>query len=135
MLSVGSCHWHYRARWVLLSISSGYLGYQVVGTSRSNDSNPRLEKLIEGKSLVLEKLDLLDVNAVQRVLNKYKPRTIFHLAGQSSVGMSFEDPEGTFSSIVTTTRNLLDASLQQSSDYESLLLVAAKSSESIKKRL
>ena len=48
-------------------------------------------------------------------LAKYKPKLIFHLAGQSSVGMSFEDPEGTFSSIVTTTQNLLDAIRQQSS--------------------
>ena len=90
------------------------LGYLVVGTSRSSNSHPRLEKLIDSKSLVLEKLDLLDVNAVQCVINKYKPKSIFHLAGQSSVGMSFEDPEGTFSSIVTTTRNLLDAIRQQS---------------------
>ena len=89
------------------------LGYLVVGTSRSSNSHPRLEKLIDSKSLVLEKLDLLDVNAVQCVINKYKPKSIFHLAGQSSVGMSFEDPEGTFSSIVTTTRNLLDAIRQQ----------------------
>ena len=46
------------------------LGYQVVGTSRSGDSHPHLEKLINSKSLVLEKLDLLDVNAVQCVLSK-----------------------------------------------------------------
>ena len=91
------------------------LGCQVVGTSRSGDSHHHLEKLIDGKSLVLEKLDLLDVNAVQCVLSKYKPKLVFHLAGQSSVGMSFEDPEGTFSSIVTTTHNLLDAIRQQSS--------------------
>ena len=35
------------------------LGCQVVGTSRSGASHPHLEKLIDGKSLVLEKLDLL----------------------------------------------------------------------------
>ena len=74
-----------------------------------------MEKLIDGKSLVLEKLNLLDVNAVRCILDKYKPKLFFHLAGQSFVGMSFEDPEGTFSSIVTITHNLLDTIRQQSS--------------------
>lgn len=100
-------------------------GYQVVGTSRSRGNHPHVEKLIDSKSLVLEKVDLLDANAVQDILSKYKPKLIFHLAGQSSVGVSFEDPGGTFSSIVNTTYHLLDAIRQKS--FESRIFIAGSS--------
>ncbi len=84
-------------------------GYKVIGTSRSLGNSSRLQELIDTKSLVIEKLDLLDTNAVKTTINKYKPEVIFHLAGQSSVANSFDDPEGTFLSIVNTTYHLLEA--------------------------
>ena len=102
-------------------------GYRVVGTSRNLEcrSLPRLKKLIDSNTLVIEKLDLVDTKAVQFIIDEYKPELVFHLSGQSSVGKSFQDPEGTFSSVVNTTYHLLDAIRQKSTS--SRLFVAGSS--------
>ena len=89
-------------------------GYKVIGTSRSVVNSSRLQELIDTKSLSIEKLDLLDAKAVKTTITKYKPEHIFHLAGQSSVANSFDDPGGTFLSIVNTTYHLLEAVRQTS---------------------
>ena len=91
-------------------------GYRVVGTSRTLECKnfPHLKELIDSKHLAIEQLDLGDAKAVQSIIDKYKPDIIFHLSGQSSVGRSFHDPEGTFSSIVNTTYHLLEAVRQKS---------------------
>ncbi len=102
-------------------------GYRVIGTSRTLEckSLPRLKEFIDSKHLAIEKLDLVDAKAVQSIIDKYKPDIIFHLSGQSSVGRSFHDPEGTFSSIVNTTYHLFEAVRQKSS--ESRIFIAGSS--------
>jgi GDPmannose 4,6-dehydratase len=79
-------------------------GYRVVGTSRT--TRPRLEipGAVEGRTVALE-----DAAAVRALLGEVAPDELFHLAGQSSVGLSFDDPAGTYRSIVLTTLNLLEA--------------------------
>lgn len=79
-------------------------GYRVVGTSRGTSSK------VEGKGPVeLRTLDLEDPGAVATLLAGVEPDEVFHLAGQSSVGRSFEQPAETYRSIVATTLNLLEA--------------------------
>ena len=91
-------------------------GYHVIGTSRSHACNkiPRLKDLIDRGLLSVEKIDLEEANAVRDIIDKHQPNMIFHLAGQSSVGISIQDPSGTFSSIVNTTYHLLEAIIQKS---------------------
>ena len=60
-----------------------------------------------GKSLY--HMDILDKTEVANVINEVKPDHIFHLAGFSSVAMSFTMPDECKSINVTGTRNLLDA--------------------------
>jgi len=91
-------------------------GYQVIGTSRGQtcDKIPRLKDLIDRKLLFVETINLEDANAVGEIIDKHQPSMIFHLAGQSSVGISIQDPAGTFSSVVNTTYHLLEAIHQKS---------------------
>ena len=72
--------------------------YKVVGTVRSYRSlNSRnFEYLGIENKVLLEELDLLDMANVIRILQKYKPDEIYNLAAQSSVGLSFDQPLGTF---------------------------------------
>lgn len=74
-------------------------GYKVVGTVRSyrRENNKNFEYLGIEKKVVIEKLDLLDMANVIKIIQKYKPDEIYNLAAQSSVGLSFEQPLGTFS--------------------------------------
>ena len=58
--------------------------------------------------LTLHYGDLADVTSLRRILQKEKPREIYHLAGQSHVGLSFEIPEVTCQENGTATLNLLE---------------------------
>lgn len=54
-------------------------------------------------------LDVLDPGAVAAALEALRPDAVVHLAGQSSAGRSFGDPEGTFRLNVIGTWNVLES--------------------------
>lgn len=85
-------------------------GYHVVGTSRDAQSG-RYQNLaalgIEG-NFDIESMALNDFRSVLQVLAKTRPKEIYNLAGQSSVGLSFNQPVETLESISTGTLNLLE---------------------------
>lgn len=53
--------------------------------------------------------DLEDYDAVMRVIEEVSPQCVFHLAGQASVGLSWEKPQKTFAINVNGTLNLLES--------------------------
>lgn len=86
-------------------------GYRVIGTVRSyRCANTRSFRYlgIEDK-IILEELDLLDMANVIRIMQKYTPDEIYNLAAQSSVGLSFDQPIGTFSFNTVSVNNMLEA--------------------------
>lgn len=54
-------------------------------------------------------LDLRDLAATKAMIAEVQPAAVIHLAAQSHVPRSFEDPAGTFAVNVIGTSNLLDA--------------------------
>jgi GDPmannose 4,6-dehydratase len=86
-------------------------GYAVIGTSRDAQitSFRNLQKLGIEKEVGLESVALNDFRSVLQVLTKVEPDEIYHLAGQSSVALSFEQPVETQESIAGATLNLLEA--------------------------
>jgi GDPmannose 4,6-dehydratase len=86
-------------------------GYKVVGTLRSyrRTSIKNFEYLGIESQVVIEELDLLDMANVIRIMQKYNPDEIYNLAAQSSVGLSFEQPLGTFSFNTASVNNLLES--------------------------
>ena len=85
-------------------------GYEVFGTSRDvqGSSFSNLQKLgikdqISYISMVPE-----DFRSVLVALRKSNPDEIYYLAGQSSVGLSFEQPAETIQSITMGTLNILE---------------------------
>lgn len=86
-------------------------GYVVCGTSRDAQMSGfrNLKYLgIEGQ-VQLESMALTDFRSVLQVLTKFQPDEVYNLAGQTSVGLSFEQPVETLESIATGTLNLLEA--------------------------
>jgi len=85
-------------------------GYAVSGTSRDAQtaSFANLERLGIGKRISLESMATHDFRSVLQVLRKVQPDEVYNLSGQSSVGLSFEQPVETLDSIVTGTLNLLE---------------------------
>jgi GDPmannose 4,6-dehydratase len=86
-------------------------GYQVYGTSRDAEiSNFRsLNYLGIRDQVKVKSMALNDFRSVLQVIKKSDPDEIYNLAGQSSVGLSFEQPVETLDSIATGTLNLLEA--------------------------
>ncbi|EAZ94192.1 GDP-mannose 4,6-dehydratase [Crocosphaera chwakensis] len=86
-------------------------GYLVCGTSRDAQmsSFQNLVRLGIRKQVKVESMALNDFRSVLQTLNKIEPDEVYNLAGQSSVGLSFELPVETLDSIATGTLNLLEA--------------------------
>ena len=85
-------------------------GYTVFGTSRdvqgssfSNHQKLGIKDRIQYLSMIPE-----DFRSVLVALRKSNPDEIYYLAGQSSVGLSFEQPAETIQSITLGTLNILE---------------------------
>jgi GDPmannose 4,6-dehydratase len=90
-------------------------GYEVHGMVRRTSSldRSRLEHLyrdpqVYGKTLFLHYADLDDPTTLRRVIQRVAPREVYHLAGQSHVGLSFEIPESTVELTANGTLRLLE---------------------------
>jgi GDPmannose 4,6-dehydratase len=90
-------------------------GYTVHGLVRrtSNTVRSRLDPLfrdkgVYNKSLFLHYADLDDATTIRRVLVKTQPDELYHLAGQSHVGASFDIPESTCQFTAMGTLKLLE---------------------------
>lgn len=86
-------------------------GYRVVGTSRDAQMSSfrNLLRLNIRDQIEVESMSLTDFRSVIQVLTKIEPNEVYNLGGQSSVGLSFEQPVETLDSIATGTLNLLEA--------------------------
>ncbi|MCW6035732.1 GDP-mannose 4,6-dehydratase [Spirulina subsalsa FACHB-351] len=85
--------------------------YQVWGTSRDAQmcSFGNLQRLGLRDRIKVASMSLNDFRSVLQVINKVQPDEIYNLAGQTSVGLSFELPVETMESINGGTLNLLEA--------------------------
>ena len=85
-------------------------GYQVFGTARDAQmaSFQNLETLGIRQQVTLLSMALNDFRSVLQTLSKAQPDEVYNLAGQSSVGLSFEQPVETLESISIGTLNLLE---------------------------
>ena len=85
--------------------------YKVIGLTR-NQSESNLKGLnylgLINKIKLIE-CDLLDMNQIIQLLQKYRPRLFYNLAAQSSVSQSFKEPIDTFQFNTISVFNLLQA--------------------------
>jgi GDPmannose 4,6-dehydratase len=86
-------------------------GYEVHGTARDAQmaSFSNLVKLGIRDQIKFHSMALNDFRSVLQVLANVQPDEIYNLAGQSSVGLSFDQPVETLESISVGTLNLLEA--------------------------
>ena len=93
-------------------------GYEVSGIIRRNSSMHQgtLEKLDpEGrKQIKIYYGDITDNNFIVSTIEKIKPDEVYHLAAQSFVGYSFENPTFTYHNNIMGTLNVLNAVKEKS---------------------
>lgn len=85
--------------------------YKVYGTSRDAQTSlfVNLSKLRIRDNVNLLSMTSTDFRSVLQILNNVQPDEVYNLAGQSSVGLSFDQPLETMESIAIGTLNLLEA--------------------------
>jgi GDPmannose 4,6-dehydratase len=95
-------------------------GYDVYGVIRRNSSMHQgtLEKLSpeERKLIKIFYGDITDNNFIINVIEKIKPDEVYHLAAQSFVGYSFENPTFTYHNNIMGTLNVLNAIKEKSAN-------------------
>lgn len=85
--------------------------YEVFGTSRDAQTSTfaNLTKLKVRDRIHCLSMAVNDFRSVLQILDQVQPDEIYNLAGQSSVGLSFDQPLETMESIAIGTYNLLEA--------------------------
>ncbi len=95
-----------------LLLDKGYTVHGIVRRSsmfnRSRIEHLRNDPEIHSQRLFLHYADLTDNTTLRRLLTRIKPNELYHLAGQSHVGLSFEIPESTCQETSGATLSLLE---------------------------
>jgi GDPmannose 4,6-dehydratase len=78
-----------------LLLSKGYAVHGLVRQTSSSHSGlrARFQNVISEDSLSFHHADLADSSSLRNVFDQVQPDEVYHLAGQSNVGFSFEVPE------------------------------------------
>src|SRR4051812_22968827 len=86
-------------------------GYEVFGASRDAQASrfQNLHALGVYDAVRRISLTVTDFRSVFHAVSKVQPDEVYNLGGQSSVGLSFEQPVETMESIAIGTLNLLEA--------------------------
>ncbi len=86
-------------------------GYEVHGTSRDAEVSAfaTLVELGIRHQVSLHSVALTNFRSTLQAIAKVAPDEIYNLAGQSSVGLSFQQPVETLESIATATLNILES--------------------------
>jgi GDPmannose 4,6-dehydratase len=95
-----------------LLLGKGYAVHGVVrrtsNLARSRIEHLRSDEAIYGERLFLHYSDLSDGTTLRRIFAQVRPTEVYHLAGQSHVGLSFEIPESTCDEVGMATLRLLE---------------------------
>ena len=89
-------------------------GYQVAGTY--------LPGAMQAMPLYYYPVDLLQPEQIQQLIQQWQPDEIYHLAGQSSVALSWQQPTKTMEINVNGTLHLLEAVRQYKPDCKVLII-------------
>jgi GDPmannose 4,6-dehydratase len=93
----------YLAEWLVSK------GYSVIGTTRDIAATRRLSYARAFDRVELVQLGLDSRVAIGELLARFQPDEVYHLAGPSRVGASWNDPAGTMLGIVVPTTLLLES--------------------------
>lgn len=89
-------------------------GYTVYGTVIEDD--------VKMDNVKIYKMNLLNKQEVMETIKSIKPDYIYHLAGQSAVGLSWNNPTLTMDVNINGTINLLDAVREHNIDTKVLII-------------
>ena len=118
-------HTGFKGGW--LSLWLNQLGASVHGLSLEPPTSPNLHDVIREKAFASEShCDVCDLNALQSAMAHINPEVIFHLAAQSLVRLSYEQPIETFRVNTLGVANLLEATRRLEGPWTILVITSDK---------
>lgn len=116
-------HTGFKGAWLGLWLKR--LGAEVAGFALAPPTKPSLFELAEVASDVAHTHgDIRDFDAVKNAIQRHRPEIVIHMAAQSLVRLSYEDPVGTYATNLMGTVNLLEAA-RSSRDVRAILIVSS----------
>jgi len=101
-------HTGFKGSWLLKILSMW--GAEVKGISLAPNANQKLFGQIQGFNLCHHiELDILNQKQLENEIKEFCPEIIFHLAAQSLVRQSYDQPKETYLTNVIDTLNLFEA--------------------------
>jgi CDP-glucose 4,6-dehydratase len=116
-------HTGFKGAWLTFWLTE--LGAKVCGFSMDPKSKPNAFDLLKLKGRITDiRGDIRELNLLQAAISEFEPHTVFHLAAQSLVLPSYEDPVETFDTNIMGSVHLLE-SLRQCPSVRSLVFVTS----------
>ncbi len=101
-------HTGFKGSW--LSLWLQHLDSELIGFSNTTPTNPSLfEESKNEEHMTSVNGDIRNYDNLKNIISEFKPEIIFHLAAQSLVHHSYENPLETYSTNVMGTVNVLEA--------------------------
>lgn len=101
-------HTGFKGSWLTFWLEK--LGASISGISKDVPTNPSLFKVLNLKNKIIDhRLDIRNLSKLKKIVEKFKPDYVFHLAAQSLVKKSYEDPINTFTTNAIGTCNILES--------------------------
>ena len=101
-------HTGFKGSWLTSWLS--LLGSKVMGISIDIPTNPSHFKTIKLKNKIKhKKLDIRNLKSLKKILKRYQPDYVFHLAAQSLVEKSYNNPIYTWQTNTIGTLNILES--------------------------
>jgi len=101
-------HTGFKGSWISLWLQS--MGATLTGFALAPPSNPSLFEVAHvAEGMVSLEGDIRDLNHLQAAMTEHQPEIVIHMAAQSLVRYSYENPVETYATNVMGTVNLLEA--------------------------
>jgi CDP-glucose 4,6-dehydratase len=127
-------HTGFKGSWLTLWLH--LLGAKVVGMSLYELKKPNHFNLIKIKKKIISiKADVSNFDAFKKVIKKYKPEIIFHLAAQPLVIDSYSKPYNTFKYNSFGTLNLLEILKENLFVKSAVFITSDKTYKNIQKKI
>ena len=114
---------------VLVTGAGGFVGKYLIQQLQTENKNVFAVKLphetLSIKNVTVSDLNFLDGDSVKTYLEKYRPDEIYHLVAQSSVAVSWKEPQKTVDVNIKGTLYLLDAVRTIENYHPKILLIGS----------
>jgi len=123
-------HTGFKGSWLTLYMILS--GAKVIGISKGLVSNPSHYSSLKINNFIITKyFDISRAEKLKKVIKKYQPDFVFHLAAQSIVKTAYEDPVKTWSTNTIGTVNLLESLRQLKKKCLAIIVTSDKCYENL----